>query len=132
MLFFACVKFKKAKLHLIKKFPSSLLTSKKKEKMSSTSGMKRPASSMGDESGRIHVTIRAQDGTLTHCTIVPEVECGKLFKFYCEKKDLSYRSIVFLYNGTRISSKSRRTFKQLGFGDEIEIDAMEHMPGGGI
>ncbi|KAM3327117.1 small ubiquitin-related modifier 2 isoform X2 [Capsicum chacoense] len=78
----------------------------------------------------INLRIKSQDGTVLYYTVKPTSSMKTLFKSYAKKKQIiDYKTIRFLYNGERLSS--RKTVNQVGLEDDDEIDAMLHQHGGG-
>ncbi|KAF3646992.1 myb family transcription factor family protein [Capsicum annuum] len=71
-----------------------------------------------------------KDGTVLYYTVKPTSSMKTLFKSYAKKKQImDYKTIRFLYNGERLSS--RKTVNQVGLENGDEIDAMMDQEGGG-
>ncbi|XP_016568087.1 small ubiquitin-related modifier 5 isoform X1 [Capsicum annuum] len=61
----------------------------------------------------INLRIKSQDGTVLYYTVKPTSSMKTLFKSYAKKKQImDYKTIRFLYNGERLSS--RKTVNQDG------------------
>nr|XP_010326829.1 small ubiquitin-related modifier 2-like isoform X2 [Solanum lycopersicum] len=91
---------------------------------------KRPFEESSDKN-YINLKIKSQDGTFMYYKVKPTSIMKKLFMSYSERKQiLNYKTIRFLYNGNRVSSRS--TVNQLGLEDGDEIDAMLDQEGGGF
>nr|XP_025888789.1 uncharacterized protein LOC104649407 isoform X1 [Solanum lycopersicum] len=67
---------------------------------------KRPFEESSDKN-YINLKIKSQDGTFMYYKVKPTSIMKKLFMSYSERKQiLNYKTIRFLYNGNRVSSRS--------------------------
>ncbi|KAK4266642.1 hypothetical protein QN277_027532 [Acacia crassicarpa] len=76
----------------------------------------------------IIVKVASQDGRKLSFRIKRDTELIKLLLVFCERKEVSYRYMRFLYHGRRIRGK--QTPRHLNMKDGDEIDAMTEQGGG--
>ncbi|CAK9141434.1 unnamed protein product [Ilex paraguariensis] len=86
--------------------------------------------SVGETSvASVALTVKGQDGNEVFFRIKRSARLQKLLMAYCERKQLDYRSMEFLFNGERIPTRQSPDDLKLEDGDQI--DAMKHHTGGG-
>ncbi|GLT57643.1 hypothetical protein SLA2020_306000 [Shorea laevis] len=67
----------------------------------------------------MELTVKAQDGTRLHFKIRPYIKLRKLLIRYCERKQLEFETVKFLYNGQRVSTRHTAQKLKMKNGDEI-------------
>ncbi|XP_054805217.1 small ubiquitin-related modifier 1-like [Prosopis cineraria] len=81
-----------------------------------------------DGTPTIVLRIATQDGQKLSFRMKRDTKLIKLLLMYCDRKQVSYRSVRFLYHGKRV--KGRLTPDLLNMEDGDEIDAMTDQDGG--
>ncbi|XP_028759589.1 small ubiquitin-related modifier 1-like [Neltuma alba] len=82
----------------------------------------------GDEKPTIILRIATQDGQTLAFKMKRDNKLIKLLHAFCERKQVSYRFMRFLYHGKRI--KGKQTPHLLNMKDGDQIDAMTDQDGG--
>ncbi|CAJ1939140.1 unnamed protein product [Sphenostylis stenocarpa] len=102
----------------------------KKKKMA-TKGRPRKKSPVHEASEdiQINLLVTDQDGHHMYFKVTKDLELMKVFKEFCERKNLELRSMQFLHEGTHI--KGNQTPNLLNMEDGAEIFAARHQLGGG-
>ncbi|XP_034686435.1 small ubiquitin-related modifier 2-like [Vitis riparia] len=90
--------------------------------------MPQPAKRPLDQS-TIEVKVKSQDGRQLYFRINRSTPLQRLLVAYCQRINLDYKTMQFVYNGNRVTAK--QTPEQLGMEDGEEIDALTHQMGGG-
>ncbi|KAJ7980535.1 Small ubiquitin-related modifier [Quillaja saponaria] len=83
----------------------------------------------GDEVPSVVLKVKGQDGNEVFFRVKRNTQLFKLMTAYCEKKQLVYKTMQFLYDGDRITGK--QTPDRLSMEDGDEITAVMHVNGGG-
>ncbi|KAI4303198.1 hypothetical protein MLD38_038858 [Melastoma candidum] len=81
-----------------------------------------------EDQNYITVQVKGQDEDTVCFRIGKELKLEKLFKSYCEKKQVYLHSMQFFYKGNRIHP--RQTVLQARLKAGSEIDAIMHQSGG--
>ncbi|XP_028105822.1 small ubiquitin-related modifier 1-like isoform X1 [Camellia sinensis] len=108
-----------------------------KEKMSEVDGHpqqeKSRKRSIDQSSSVIDIKIKGQDGVEVFFRIQTNTMLLKVFRAYCQKRNLAYKTVEFLYEGDRFPVKrTPHDVKHLNMRDGDQIDAMTHQDGGGL
>ncbi|KAK7400099.1 hypothetical protein VNO78_11299 [Psophocarpus tetragonolobus] len=79
---------------------------------------------------QINFSIIDQDGRHMYFKVHHDFELIKVFKDFCQRRNLEYEIMQFLYDGTHL--KGNHTPKMLNMEDGAEIYAARHQLGGGV
>ncbi|KAK6781228.1 hypothetical protein RDI58_023412 [Solanum bulbocastanum] len=83
-----------------------------------------------DETTTIEILVQSQDGSIIIFNVSPDTITKKIFKIYCKKKQMDYKTVRFLFNGKRVSPIKTIDENGLKNGDEIAV--VLHQDGGGF
>ncbi|KAG5015376.1 hypothetical protein AAZX31_08G109100 [Glycine max] len=90
---------------------------------------KSPDDNEATDNIQINFSIIDQDGRHMYFKVNHNLELIKVFKDFCERKNLEYETMQFLCDGIHI--KGKHTPKMLNMEDDAEIFAATHQVGGG-
>ncbi|KAK7346033.1 hypothetical protein VNO80_20546 [Phaseolus coccineus] len=79
---------------------------------------------------QINLLVTDQDGRHMYFKVSQELELTKVFKEFCERRNLELHTMHFSYDGTHI--RGNQTPKLLNMEDGAEIFAARHQLGGGV
>ncbi|CAA0833635.1 Small ubiquitin-related modifier 2 [Striga hermonthica] len=94
--------------------------------MSTAADDKKPSG--GDSSVHINLKVKRQEGNDVFFRIKRNTQLKKLMTAYCDRESLNIKTIVFLFDGSRL--REEHTPDELEMEDGDEIDAMLHQIGG--
>ncbi|KAG5588516.1 hypothetical protein H5410_048950 [Solanum commersonii] len=83
-----------------------------------------------DETTTIEIHVQSQDGSIIIFNVSPDTITKKIFKIYCKKKQMDYKTVRFLFDGKRVSPA--KTIDENGLKNGDEIVAVLHQDGGGF
>ncbi|KAK7359273.1 hypothetical protein VNO77_01226 [Canavalia gladiata] len=78
----------------------------------------------------ISLSIKSMDGRQLYFRVNQDTQLLKVFKEYCERKELEFDTMQFLYEGSHV--RGRDTPKTLNMENGAEIYAARHQIGGGV
>ncbi|KAJ1426075.1 Ubiquitin-like domain superfamily [Sesbania bispinosa] len=80
---------------------------------------------------RVNISIRGQDGRQLFFMVNQDLPLRNVFRSYCEKMNMEYETLHFLYDGKYVNGKLE-TPKMLNMQNGAEILAARHQTGGGV